>query len=212
MAYKIKKVCKDRERRDFSRIHNSLELKDLLEIQKKSYQWFIEEGIKEVLDEMLTIFNDETGLGKLYISYPMIEAIRDFSNEHCVPFTQKCLWEIEELGKYKNLSGNNNLNAQLGRYNIEDWRGLIAFFAMRVGCLFDRNQIPDYMYFRYNVTPETIYAKQKEKYIKDGKIFVLSAIPEFLLDYHKETFWRGHIRNRKKLKPVRATNGKCQEK
>ena len=57
MAYKIKKVCKDRERRDFSRIHNSLELKDLLEIQKKSYQWFIEEGIKEVLDEMFPVDN-----------------------------------------------------------------------------------------------------------------------------------------------------------
>ena len=57
MAYKVKKVCKDRERRDFSRIHNSLELKDLLEIQKKSYQWFIEEGIKEVLDEMFPVDN-----------------------------------------------------------------------------------------------------------------------------------------------------------
>ena len=57
MAYKIKKVCKDRERRDFSRIHNSLELKDLLEIQKKSYEWFIEEGIKEVLDEMFPVDN-----------------------------------------------------------------------------------------------------------------------------------------------------------
>ena len=57
MAYKIKKVCKDRERRDFSRIHNSLELKDLLEIQKKSYDWFITEGIKEVLDEMFPVDN-----------------------------------------------------------------------------------------------------------------------------------------------------------
>ena len=57
MAYKVKKVCKDRERRDFSRIHNSLELKDLLEIQKKSYEWFIEEGIKEVLEEMFPVDN-----------------------------------------------------------------------------------------------------------------------------------------------------------
>ncbi len=57
MAYKIKKVCKDRERRDFSRIQNSLELKDLLEIQKKSYQWFTQEGIKEVLDELFPVEN-----------------------------------------------------------------------------------------------------------------------------------------------------------
>ena len=57
MAYKIKKVCKDRERRDFSRIENSLELKDLLEIQKASYQGFIQNGIREVLDELFPVDN-----------------------------------------------------------------------------------------------------------------------------------------------------------
>ena len=57
MAYKIKKVCKDRERRDFSRVENSLELKDLLEIQKKSYQEFVTEGIREVLDELFPVDN-----------------------------------------------------------------------------------------------------------------------------------------------------------
>ena len=57
MAYKIKKVSKDRERRDFSKNENSLELKDLLEIQKKSYDLFITEGIKEVLDDMFPVEN-----------------------------------------------------------------------------------------------------------------------------------------------------------
>ena len=57
MAYKIKKVCKDRERREFSKIENSLELKDLLEIQKASYQEFIQVGIREVLDELFPVDN-----------------------------------------------------------------------------------------------------------------------------------------------------------
>ena len=57
MAYKIKKVCKDRERREFSKIENSLELKDLLEIQKASYQEFIQTGIREVLDELFPVDN-----------------------------------------------------------------------------------------------------------------------------------------------------------
>ncbi len=57
MAFKIKKVSKDRERRDFSRVQNSLELKDLLEIQKDSYQQFITEGIKEVFDELFPVDN-----------------------------------------------------------------------------------------------------------------------------------------------------------
>ncbi len=57
MAYKIKKVNEYRERRDFSRVENSLELSDLLEIQTKSYNWFIQDGIKEVLEEISPVEN-----------------------------------------------------------------------------------------------------------------------------------------------------------
>ena len=51
MAYKIEKFGDHRERRSFSKTTNKYELKDLLEIQKESYQWFLTEGIKEVFDE-----------------------------------------------------------------------------------------------------------------------------------------------------------------
>ena len=57
MAYKIRKVNEYRERRDFSRVNNSLELADLLEIQTKSYNWFIQDGIKEVLEEISPVEN-----------------------------------------------------------------------------------------------------------------------------------------------------------
>ena len=57
MSYKIVKSGDHRERRNFSRIRNSYELKDLLEIQKKSYNWFIETGIKEVFDDLFPVEN-----------------------------------------------------------------------------------------------------------------------------------------------------------
>ena len=57
MSYKIVKCGDYRERRNFSRIRNSYELKDLLEIQKKSYNWFIEEGIKEVFEDLFPVEN-----------------------------------------------------------------------------------------------------------------------------------------------------------
>ena len=57
MAYKIRKVNEYRERRDFSRVANSLELGELLEVQTKSYDWFIREGIKEVLEEISPVEN-----------------------------------------------------------------------------------------------------------------------------------------------------------
>ena len=55
MAYKVKKSGDYRERRNFSMIKNSFELKDLLEVQKDSYQLFITEGIKEVFDELFPV-------------------------------------------------------------------------------------------------------------------------------------------------------------
>ena len=57
MSYKIVKSGDFRERRNFSRIRNSYELKDLLEIQKKSYNWFITDGIKEVFEDLFPVEN-----------------------------------------------------------------------------------------------------------------------------------------------------------
>ncbi len=57
MSYKIVKCGDFRERRNFSKIRNTYELKDLLEIQKKSYKWFIETGIKEVFEDLFPVEN-----------------------------------------------------------------------------------------------------------------------------------------------------------
>ena len=51
MAYKLKQSGDYRKRRNFSMIKNSLELDNLLQIQKESYQWFVTEGVKEVLED-----------------------------------------------------------------------------------------------------------------------------------------------------------------
>ena len=57
MAYKNVKYGDYRERRNFSRIRNTYELKDLLEIQKKSYERFINIGIKEVFEDLFPVEN-----------------------------------------------------------------------------------------------------------------------------------------------------------
>ena len=64
MAFKIKKINDKRERRNFSKIKNTFELQDLLEIQKKSYQWFITEGINEVFEDLFPVesFSGELSL------------------------------------------------------------------------------------------------------------------------------------------------------
>ena len=55
MAYRTQKFGDHAERRTFATVKNNLELADLLEIQKKSYQWFLDEGIKETFEELFPV-------------------------------------------------------------------------------------------------------------------------------------------------------------
>ena len=55
MSFKIAKFGDHRERRTFSKTKNTLELTDLLEIQKKSFNWFLEEGIREIFDDLFPV-------------------------------------------------------------------------------------------------------------------------------------------------------------
>ena len=66
MAYTVKKYGDYRERRCYAKTKNGIELGNLLEIQKKSYNWFIEEGIKEVFDD---IFPVESFTGNLSLEF-----------------------------------------------------------------------------------------------------------------------------------------------
>ena len=55
MAYKLKQSGDYRKRRNFSMIKNSLELDNLLQIQKESYEWFRKKGIEEVFQDFSPI-------------------------------------------------------------------------------------------------------------------------------------------------------------
>jgi len=55
VAYKVEKFGDHRERRTFSKTKNKLALMDLLEIQKKSYDWFLTEGIKEIFEDLFPV-------------------------------------------------------------------------------------------------------------------------------------------------------------
>jgi len=57
VAYKLIDCGDHRKRRSFSRIRNTYALGDLLEIQKKSYNWFMEEGIEEVFKDLFPVEN-----------------------------------------------------------------------------------------------------------------------------------------------------------
>ncbi len=66
VAYTVKKFGDYRERRSYAKTKNAIELSNLLEIQKKSYDWFMTEGIKEVFDD---IFPVESFTGNLTLEF-----------------------------------------------------------------------------------------------------------------------------------------------
>jgi DNA-directed RNA polymerase subunit beta len=66
VAYITKKFGDYRERRSYAKTKNAIELENLLEIQKKSYNWFIDEGIKEVFED---IFPVESFTGNLMLEF-----------------------------------------------------------------------------------------------------------------------------------------------
>ena len=66
MAYKTEKFGDYRERRNFSKSKNKLKLQDLLEVQKKSYQDFLEVGIREVFDDLFPV---ESFTGNLSLEF-----------------------------------------------------------------------------------------------------------------------------------------------
>ncbi len=66
VAYTVKKFGDYRERRSYAKTKNAIELNNLLEIQKKSYDWFMTEGISEVFED---IFPVESFTGNLTLEF-----------------------------------------------------------------------------------------------------------------------------------------------
>ena len=73
MAGKVVKYGKKRERRNYSRINVALELPNLIEIQTSSYDWFLDQGIKEMFKDISPI-EDTNGVFALeFVDYTLGE-------------------------------------------------------------------------------------------------------------------------------------------
>ena len=70
-------------RKSFSRTRFNLELPDLVEIQTKSYKWFLEEGLGEVLREVSPITDFSGNLFIEFISYTLDTTKPNYSVEEC---------------------------------------------------------------------------------------------------------------------------------
>ncbi|MEG2769879.1 MAG: DNA-directed RNA polymerase subunit beta, partial [Oscillospiraceae bacterium] len=70
------------QRMSFAKIHEVLEMPNLIEVQKNSYQWFLKEGLKEVLNDISTISDFTENLVLEFIDY-RLDAQPKYSVKEC---------------------------------------------------------------------------------------------------------------------------------
>mgnify|MGYP004517181513 FL=1 len=69
-------------RKSFARIEEILEMPNLIEVQKKSYEWFLAEGLREVFADAASITDYTGNLELSFLDYTMDEEPK-YSIEEC---------------------------------------------------------------------------------------------------------------------------------
>ncbi|MFU0826016.1 MAG: hypothetical protein ACFWTJ_00460 [Lachnoclostridium sp.] len=70
-------------RMSYSRQKEVLEMPNLIEVQKKSYEWFLKEGLKEVFDDISPIEDYSGHLSLEFVDFVLCEDDVKYSIEEC---------------------------------------------------------------------------------------------------------------------------------
>ena len=70
------------ERQSFGKITEVMDMPNLIEIQKASYKWFIEEGLREVFEDISPIKDYADNLVLEFIDYSLTDAPK-YEQEEC---------------------------------------------------------------------------------------------------------------------------------
>ena len=157
------------------------------------------------LSELLDYFTDETGRGKLYINYPMVESLRytkELPDNDYWSYTvsrQRCQEEKfkHQVHEFSFYGGNleylvltikpaDDKTKIQQKTNIAktNWLHLVTMNTSKANYICnDKNELPE----EVNSQKE-IYDNQLAKYVDTGecKVAILNAFPIFLFDYFGE--------------------------
>ena len=94
------------ERYTFAQLKDYIDIPSLLDIQRNSFKDFMENGIKDVLDEFSPIV-DYSGKAKLYLLDPILDVKPKYDKKECkrrsatysVPLNVKARFVVEETGQ-----------------------------------------------------------------------------------------------------------------
>jgi len=150
VAYKKEKFGDYRERRSFARSKNTLELADLLEIQKKSYQNFLENGIKETFEDLFPVesFTGNISLefGEYSLDEPRysIKEAKERMVNYAAPLKVEARLFIHETGEVKEQTiflGDMPLMTDAGTFIINGAERVIVSQLVRSPSVYFKREI-----------------------------------------------------------------------
>lgn len=154
----------------------------------------------DVLEKMLEFFSDETENGKLYISYPMIEALcytKKLQDQNYIDYVAS----LDECNKFKHLvsqfSDYKNfdfiafkpkkygegvcVNQTKIQKLKQNWQNVIEQNVIKANFICSNKKgIPKN---KEDITQQKIFISQIQKYIPSKKLAILASYPLFLYDY-----------------------------
>lgn len=152
----------------------------------------------DVVADMLAFFDEETEFGKLYVSYPMVEALRHYPDSKTFHnLAVKCkrgrCGRHRECADIKECSAEKHYKKQVsqecrrdlvnwGLYSKKEWSMLVREHVVKANRLV--NGVSDWP--ADIIGQDKIFMVQKRDYIHMPcpHVAVLSAFPLFMLDYY----------------------------
>ena len=150
-------------RMSYSRQKEVLEMPNLIEVQKDSYQWFLDEGLKEVFDDISPIADYNGRLSLQFVDFTLCEDEVKYSIEECkerdatyaAPLKVRVRLhnkESEDISEHEIFMGDLPIMTKTGTFVINGAERVIVSQLVR--------------------SPGIYYDIQKDKY---GKIFLYSS-------------------------------------
>ena len=163
---------------------NSDELKDIKRNQVSQIYFFFDydghasNADDEKLHKMLELFNNETENGKLYVSYPMVEAIKHLKEG--IDFKDTIEASTENYKQIVNKNCDEDL-INLNWLKEKHWLKIIQEHSKKANFI-----VNDAFSFPTEIIEQLyIFHNQKQKFIEPhNKVAVLASFPLFLFDYY----------------------------
>lgn len=183
MNVETEKLLKGYSARDFSEVYLFFDYDAHNDNVPKVYR------NKDIVNELLNAFHNETENGKLYISYPMIESMREISSGD--EKYRSFYVSVDNLENYKQYVSEELEFQNFHHLTRKQWEVACRASVKRARLIVNfKDKIPTYNYFLKELTQQKIYKAQLKNFILLNKMVgVVNSVPLFLLEYFDEDFW-----------------------